>query len=95
MWGTQRTKGMKAHAPAEVDWTGGYATAYDGHDVYDLDVVKFVLQHTKFIDRFNPKKMIIAAIYAQPMLLGDFKIPEAKKWKFFDKEFNRTWDSYE
>ena len=95
MWGTQNTKGMKMRAPSKLDWSSGYATAQDGHDVYDMDVVKFVLQHIKFIDRFNPKKLIIASIYAQPMLLGDFKIPKSKNWKFFDEEFDRTWDSYE
>ena len=95
MWYSQRTKPTKAHAPSLTNWTNGYAEAHDGHEVYDMDVVKFVLQHVRFIDRFNPKKLIIAALYAQPMLLGDFKFPEAKKWRFFDEEFDRTWDSYD
>ena len=93
MWCTQNTKDTAQHAAKGPNWTSGYATAEDGHNVYDMDVVKFVLQHTKFRHWFNPKRLIIAALYAQPMLLGDFRIPEAKDWKFFDKEFDRTWDS--
>ena len=95
MWFGHNMKEWKSHKPKLPNWSSGYATAHDGHDVYDMDVVKFVLQHTSFRDRFNPKKLIIAALYAQPMLLGDFKIPKAKHWKFFDKEFDKTWDSYE
>ena len=93
MWCTQDIKSHCVHKPKEPNWSTGYAITEDGTKVYDMDVAKFVLQHTRFIDRFNPKKLIIAAIYALPMLLGDFKIPEGKNWKFFDKEFEKTWNS--
>ena len=91
MWNTQKTKDYKVGKPKEPHWATGYATAEDGHVVHDMDVVKFVLQHTRLIDWLNPKKLIIASIYALPMLLGDFKIPESKNWKFFDEEFDKTW----
>ena len=53
MWCTQNTKGLKVRVPSKSDWSSGYATAQDGHDVYDIDVVKFILQHTRFLKPMN------------------------------------------
>jgi len=52
-----------------------------GPKIFDEDVADFVVKHLKFLDRFNPYKVAIATMYAHPMLMGDFKIPEGN-WTF-------------
>ena len=50
--------------------------------VYDKDVADFVVKHLRFIDFFNPKKIAVAAIYAQLMLFGVEEMPKDPNFKW-------------
>ena len=58
--------------------------------VYHKDVAKYVIKHTRFIDRLNPYKMVVATFMSFDILNGALEEPKTKngkKWKFFPDIF--------
>ena len=55
--------------------------------VTDYEIYKFVMKHSSFWDRLNPKKMVEMTITSQLMLYPEYlSQPKKKNWKFF-KDF--------
>lgn len=48
----------------------GYADFGNDKIVYDRDVVKYVRDHTRFLDRFNIGKIAMASMWAFSILSG-------------------------
>lgn len=69
-------------------WLDGYAEFDEPiGKVYHKDVAKYVKEHTRFIDRINPYKMVVATFMAFDILNGSIEVEPAredgKKWTFF------------
>lgn len=80
--GCKRTDGL---------WLGGYSE-FDPPigRIYHKDVAKYVKEHTRFIDRINPYKMVAATFMAFDILNGSIGEPareDGKKWMFFQDIF--------
>lgn len=59
---------------------------YDGVKITDMDVAKFVREHTHWYDRLNWHKMSDAGIEAQLFLMHVIEMPKKKKWYLGDRE---------
>lgn len=65
------------------DYYNNWVTKYDelGKIIGDADIAAFVKEHSRFIDRVNPTKMVFMAKVAEDMLKGTMEIPDGK-WRF-------------
>lgn len=91
MWGTAMRPNYKVSRllSKQPNWLDGYAD-YDGKIIKDADVANLVVKHLSFFDKFNPRKIAVAGIYAQLILFGVIKTPKGN-WKFFDKHFEEAY----
>ena len=64
--------------PEEGCWTMGA----NGIRVDDSDLIRFTLNHMKFIDKWIPSRIITASLHAGDMLLGYKELPKSNNWKF-------------
>lgn len=55
--------------------------------ITDNDVCELVLNHSRFIDRLNPYKMVEMSLFGQCILMGLFENldPDDASWKFYGK----------
>lgn len=65
---------------------GGFWADYPGVGaVRDTDVARHVIKHIRFIDRFNVRKIVLAALASQDILFGVIpkdELPKSKNWKY-------------
>lgn len=55
-------------------------------NVYDKDVYKLILKHSRFIDRLSNSKMVEMSLFGHLILLGDYDLdPDDLSWKFYGK----------
>lgn len=61
---------------------GNWTLTSDGIKVLDDTLVKFTLDHMYIKDKFDPKRIIVASLYAFDILAGQKKEPKSPDWKF-------------
>lgn len=65
-----------------TDAVGGWIDYPDVGVIYDKDVAEFVVRHLSLKDRLNTRKIAIAALYAQLMLMKVVDMPEDPDFKW-------------
>ena len=55
---------------------GGGSIQVEGKVITDLEVAEFVKKHTRFVDRFNIKKMVAASLLSECILMGSVQMPD-------------------
>lgn len=62
----------------------GYSE-FETHKVWDKDVYKLVVEHSTFLDRLNPKKMVEMTLWAHTFLANVRFDSKNKNWSFYGK----------
>lgn len=64
----------------ELEGTRDYG---EGRIIKDEDVYKFILTHSTFWDRLDPRKLIEMWELAYGIFDGSLEMPKNKNWRFF------------
>ena len=65
----------------------GYIDYPEVGKIYDSDVYKLILDHSRLIDRLSRPKMVEMSLLGQNILMGIFDgiDPKDKSWKFYGR----------
>lgn len=78
------TAAIKFHAAHVSTWyMEGYSKYADGTVIYDYEVADHVKKHLHFVDRFDIRKVVSAALLSHCLLDGSVEEPEGN-WKYGD-----------